>query len=141
MHGDLAPLCDQVVAADAVKKLHLAAAILNTTGRPFFHAVGFRKPHMPWRFPKPYLDHYDSPEKIAIALHPMLHHSMPRIAHHGPDISQQLPGGLPGGNPPWVPMNKTLAQLDRLYVHPPRGLSRPSAPRSPLRSLPPPRLY
>jgi len=113
VHDGTAPLCDQVVAADAVTKLQLAAGILNHTGRPFFHAVGFRKPHMPWRFPKPYLDYYDSPEKIAVALHPMLHNSMPRIAHHGPDISENLGTG----QKPWVPMNTSLAQLNRLYYY------------------------
>ena len=30
----------------------LADKSYNATGRPFFHAVGFRKPHTPWRYPQ-----------------------------------------------------------------------------------------
>ena len=49
------PLCDKTIGDDAVAKLSIAAANLKQTGMPFFLAVGFRKPHTPWRFPAPYL--------------------------------------------------------------------------------------
>ena len=39
-------LCDKVIADDAIVKLGIAAKTRKTTGRPFFLAVGFRKPHM-----------------------------------------------------------------------------------------------
>ena len=38
-----APLCDRVIADDAVAKLRLAAAQLRATSRPFFLAAGFRR--------------------------------------------------------------------------------------------------
>ncbi len=101
----------QVIADDTVAKLRLAAATLRTTGRPFFLASGLRKPHMPWRFPAPYLSHYPPPESIAVALHPTMDPSMPPIAHHSPDL------GIQAGGTPWQPMNTSLAQLDRLYYY------------------------
>ena len=68
LQGDIAagekPLADKIVADDAVAKLELAAAALHKTGRPFFLASGFRKPHMDWRFPKPFLDFYPDADQI-----------------------------------------------------------------------------
>ena len=106
-----APLCDHVIGEDAVQKLRLAAKNLQVTGQPFFLAAGFRKPHMPWRFPAPYTTHYPSVDEIAIAAHPTMDPSVPPIAHHTPDLQYQE-----GGNP-YVAMNKTLAQHDRLYYY------------------------
>ena len=54
------PLCDKTIGDDAVAKLSIAAANLKQTGMPFFLAVGFRKPHTPWRFPAPYLSKCDA---------------------------------------------------------------------------------
>ena len=106
-----APLCDQVIADDAVAKLRIAASMLNKTGRPFFLASGFRKPHMPWRFPKPYAANYPAAADIVIAKHPVMDASVPPIAHHTPDLSSM------NGGDPYVPMAKTLAQHDRLYYY------------------------
>ena len=47
-------LCDRVIADDAVLKLRLAAAHRAASGQPFFLAAGFRKPHLPFRFPAPF---------------------------------------------------------------------------------------
>jgi len=53
-----APLCDKTIGDDAIAKLELGAKHKAGTGRPFMLAVGFRKPHMPWRFPEMMLKPY-----------------------------------------------------------------------------------
>jgi len=65
--------CDRVIADDAVLKLRLAA--MHT---PFFLAVGFRKPHLPFRFPAPFLALVEGD----VAAHPTLSPTVPPIAHH-----------------------------------------------------------
>jgi arylsulfatase A-like enzyme len=104
-------LCDKVISDDAVVKLGIAAKTLKATGRPFFLAVGFRKPHMPWRFPAPYADLYPPPASIELAAHPTMDASVPPIAHHTPDLQFQH-----GGNP-YIKMNDSFAQHDRLYYY------------------------
>jgi len=106
-----APLADKVIGDDAVAKLRLASLQQKATGRPFFLAVGFRKPHMPWRFPKPFLDKYPAADGIAVAQHPTMHSSVPTIAHHSPDLQTKA------GGDPFHPMNKSLAQHERLYYY------------------------
>lgn len=66
------PLCDKTLGDDAVRKLSLAAANRRTTGTPLFMAVGFRKPHLPFRFPQPWLAEYPGQEEIATAKHNVL---------------------------------------------------------------------
>lgn len=65
--------------------------------RPFFMAIGFRKPHMPWRFPAPFLQQYPEPSEVAIAAHPTMDASVPSIAHHSPDLAR--PARRRGGDP------------------------------------------
>jgi len=108
--SDRAPFCDQVIADDAVHKLRVAAANLNATGRPFFLASGFRKPHMAWRFPAPYLNFYPPAADIQIARYPTMDKSMPAIAHHYDFWDEN-------GGSPYVAINTSLAQLDRLYYY------------------------
>eukprot|EP00931_Biecheleriopsis_adriatica_P004102 TRINITY_DN10581_c0_g1_i2.p1 TRINITY_DN10581_c0_g1~~TRINITY_DN10581_c0_g1_i2.p1 ORF type:complete len:751 (+),score=121.10 TRINITY_DN10581_c0_g1_i2:151-2253(+) len=74
-------LCDRVIADDAVVKMRLAAENLNKTGQPFFLAVGFRKPHLPFRFPAPILSLLPPEADVDVATHPTLHPSVPPIAH------------------------------------------------------------
>jgi arylsulfatase A-like enzyme len=107
----IGPLCDAVIASDAISKLRIAANLWKTTGRPFFLASGFRKPHMPWRFPKSFATFYPPPESIGIAKHPIMDVSVPPIAHHTPDLGSQ------NGGSPYVPMASNLAQYDRLYYY------------------------
>ncbi|MEN3940368.1 sulfatase [Prosthecobacter sp. SYSU 5D2] len=51
---------DGLIAQEAVKRLKLAA---KNPGQPFFMAVGFMKPHLPFVAPKKYWDLYD-PAKL-----------------------------------------------------------------------------
>jgi hypothetical protein len=99
------PLCDKVISDDAIVKLGIAAKTRKETGRPFFLAVGFRKPHMPWRFPAPYTKLYPPTSSIELAAHPTMDASVPPIAHHTPDLQFQN-----GGNP-YIEMNKSFAQV------------------------------
>ncbi|MEX0321353.1 MAG: sulfatase [Puniceicoccaceae bacterium] len=58
---------DDGVAAEAgVAKITEYAADFHSTGTPFFLAVGFKKPHMPFNCPKAYWDMYD-PSGIDLA--------------------------------------------------------------------------
>jgi len=74
-------LADRVISSDAVVKLRLAAYNAATTGQPFFLATGFRKPHLAFRFPQPWLDKLPPMEDIKVAEHPTLDASVPPIAH------------------------------------------------------------
>ena len=86
-------LADRVIAQDAVAKLRLAAMNRAATGQPFYLAVGFRKPHLPFRFPKPFLQYLQPLEDIAVAQHPTLDRSVPLVAHgdHPPQSGQYGP--------------------------------------------------
>ena len=80
------PLCDKTIGDDAVSKLTHAASKRRSDGTPFFVAVGFRKPHLAFRFPRPWLEKYPSVDKIATAKHPVMDPSMPPVAARNPDL-------------------------------------------------------
>jgi hypothetical protein len=111
LQGDVAvgekPLADKIVADDALTKLELAAAGLHDTGRPFLLAAGFRKPHMSWRFPKPFLDFYPDADQIQVAAHPTQDYSIPPIAHRDPTLQSS----------PYLAMDTALAQTNRLFYY------------------------
>lgn len=54
---------------------------LKKTSNPFFLAVGFVKPHLPFNAPKKYWDLYDA-EKIKLPKNSIFPESAPRIANH-----------------------------------------------------------
>ena len=70
------PLPDDQIADHAVHTLGRAAKRLATDGQPFFVAVGFHKPHLPFIFPEEFLTRY------------------PREEIHVPD-NQFAPVGMP----------------------------------------------
>jgi arylsulfatase A-like enzyme len=70
-------LPDGATAAEAVKRLHA----LKEKGGPFFFAVGFLKPHLPFVSPKKYWDLYDS-EKIPLPAIDHLPEGCPEFAGH-----------------------------------------------------------
>ena len=51
---------DGRVAAEAVKRLHAAKKRLAQSNTPFFIAVGFVRPHLPFAVPKRYWDRYEA---------------------------------------------------------------------------------
>ena len=70
-------LPDGYTAAEAVKRLHA----LKAKNEPFFLAVGFLKPHLPFIAPKKYWDIYD-PEKIPVPAIDQLPKGAPAFAGH-----------------------------------------------------------
>ena len=101
-------LCDKVIYDDALMKLHKASSNFNSTGQRFFLAVGFRKPHTPWRFPYPYLQFYNnvSSSKVDVAEHPTLDPSVPPIAISSFDFQN-----------PYEPMARDSAEGHRLAYY------------------------
>jgi len=117
------------------KVADLAVASLREISKkdqPFFLAVGFIKPHLPWVSPKKYWDMYD-PEKIALAPNPYLPKDAPPYAINPNDGELRSYKGVPpeGLVPPEVQrklkqayfagvsysdaqIGKVLAELDRL---------------------------
>ncbi len=70
-------LPDGYTAAEAVKRLH----DLKSKGQPFFLAVGFLKPHLPFVAPKKYWDLYD-PNSIPLPAIDHLPAGAPEFAGH-----------------------------------------------------------
>ena len=56
------PLKDMKLADAAVSKLEDLAPKFKDDNEPFFMAVGFHKPHLPFVFPKSFLDYYPEDE-------------------------------------------------------------------------------
>ena len=67
--------------------------------------VGFRKPHLAFRFPKPFLSLFPDVASIPVAAHPTMDPSVPAIAHH--DAAPQLD--------PYVPTEPAVARQWRLF--------------------------
>ena len=86
-------LPDGATAAEAVKRLHA----LKQKGQPFFLAVGFLKPHLPFVSPKKYWDLYD-PDKIPLPAIDHLPAGAPEFAGHNNSELHNYPG-VPKGNP------------------------------------------
>lgn len=86
-------LPDGATAAEAVKRLHA----LKQKGQPFFLAVGFLKPHLPFVSPKKYWDLYD-PEKIPLPAIDHLPDGCPAFAgHNNSELHAYI--GVPQENP------------------------------------------
>lgn len=68
---------DGIYTKEAIKKLNM----LNKGSKPFFLAVGYQKPHLPFIAPKKYWDLYDR-EEIELAEFQDLAEGTPRIAYH-----------------------------------------------------------
>jgi hypothetical protein len=73
------PPCDYVAYSDAVDKLRYAKANKESTGQPFFLAVGIRRPHLGFRAPKAYFDLYP-PEQTRLPVQATLDKSVDPIA-------------------------------------------------------------
>ena len=49
---------------------------------PFFLGIGFHKPHLSWRYPEEFLQHYTNESNIQVAKHRMTPKGMPMVAFH-----------------------------------------------------------
>lgn len=86
-------LPDGATAAEAVKRI----AALKATGEPFFLAVGFVKPHLPFVAPKKYWDLHD-PSKIPLPERDTLPDGTAGFVGHTNGELHSYPG-VPQGNP------------------------------------------
>jgi arylsulfatase A-like enzyme len=86
-------LPDGATAHEAVKRLH----DLKTKGEPFFLAVGFLKPHLPFVAPKKYWDLYD-PNTIPVPTIEHLPEGCPEFAGHNNSELHNYQG-VPKENP------------------------------------------
>ncbi len=86
-------LPDGATAAEAVKRLH----DLKAKGQPFFLAVGFLKPHLPFVAPKKYWDLYDA-NQIPVPAFDRLPAGAPEFAGHNNSELHNYPG-VPKENP------------------------------------------
>jgi iduronate 2-sulfatase len=96
------PLTDKVTGDDGLAKLR--AALAAGPSHPFYLAVGFRKPHLPFRAPAPYQDLYPPATLVPLARFQTLDRSVPPIAYHA--------SGLWGD--PYHAMPAAAAQRNRL---------------------------
>lgn len=86
-------LPDGATAAEAVKRIHR----LTSQSQPFFLAVGFLKPHLPFVAPKQYWDLYD-PDQIPVPTIDHLPTGAPEFAGHTNGELHSYPG-VPTENP------------------------------------------
>ncbi|KAL4231582.1 hypothetical protein ACF0H5_009163 [Mactra antiquata] len=100
------PLVDQQIAQHAIETLHKVKDAALSGEKPFFVAVGFHKPHLPFVFPKSFLNYY--PE-VQLPDNPYAPVNMPEVAwysygglrgyhdihhlHASGGINTTLPGG------------------------------------------------
>ena len=95
-------LPDGATAAEAVKRRHA----LKSQSKPFFLAVGFLKPHLPFVAPKQYWDLYD-PNPIPVPAIDQLPTGVPEFAGHTNGELHNSPG-VPKGDPLPADFAKTL---------------------------------
>jgi iduronate 2-sulfatase len=96
---------DGKIAEEAIVRLQAAA---KQPGQPFFLAVGFLKPHLPFCAPKKYWDLYD-PAKFTLA-------KFQQAPHASPDYALQNSGEL--RNYANIPNNRILpTELQRTLIH------------------------
>ncbi len=100
------PLCDRTIRLDALAKLRLAAAERAKTGRQFFLAVGFRKPHMPWRVPSDFVARFNN-VSISVPKNPTMDSSVPPVAHFDEFLQTD----------PYQALKPDAARKNRLYYH------------------------
>ncbi len=95
-------LPDGAAAAEAVKRL----SALKAKKEPFFLAVGFAKPHLPFVAPKKFWDLYD-PNTIPVPTMDHLPEGSPKFAGHNNGELHNYPG-VPTENPIPADFAKTL---------------------------------
>lgn len=82
---------DGRVAAEAIRRLRAAKLRREDDATPFFMAVGFARPHLPFSAPKKYWDLYD-PNSLPMPAIEELPLDSPRVAHkRGGEIANYKP--------------------------------------------------
>ena len=77
------PLKDMKLADAAVSKLEELAPKFKDDNEPFFMAVGFHKPHLPFVFPESFLDYYPEDDiELPDDVSKYVPEDMPKIAFH-----------------------------------------------------------
>lgn len=97
-----AELPDGAAANEAVKRIHA----LKSNEKPFFLAVGFAKPHLPFVAPKKYWDFYD-PNSIPVPTIDHLPEGSPEFAGHSNSELHNYPG-VPKDDPIPADFARTL---------------------------------
>jgi iduronate 2-sulfatase len=92
---------DGLIAQEAVRRIEATADV----DQPFFLAVGFWRPHLPFNAPKKYWDLYPA-EEIVLADNPVFPEGVPAIAlHNSPELL-----GYPGVPRPVHTMDENFAR-------------------------------
>ncbi|CAH1787732.1 unnamed protein product [Owenia fusiformis] len=112
------PLPDTQIAQNAIKVLKRVGPVSQKEDKPFFLAVGFHKPHLPFVFPERFLKYYPK-EVIRPPANPQAPVNMPNIAWFNywdlrtryKDIDKLNISGAPNHT---LPLNITLT-LRRAY--------------------------
>ena len=86
-------LPDGAIATEAIRRLRR----LKAQGKPFFLAVGFYKPHLPFVAPKQYWDLYDPTQIPRPAIDHLPQGAPPWAGHDNGELHNYL--GVPAGNP------------------------------------------
>lgn len=103
---DVFRLEDRIISDDALLKLNAGYTNYKSSGQPFFLAVGFRKPHLPFKHPAPYDALYADPSNITLAKYQTMDPSVPPIAFH-----ETSTGGY--DTTPWKALPAAAAGLTR----------------------------
>lgn len=101
------PFEDRVIGDAGVLLLRELGAARAAGGAPFYLAVGFRKPHLPFRHPDFYDAMYAPQSSIAVAKHGVLDKSIPPIAFHQADPIVS----------PYTPVDVAVAQSYRFNYY------------------------
>jgi len=100
---------DGRVAAETIKRLQAAQQRRQQDGTPFFIAVGFVRPHLPFSAPKQYWDMHD-PQKLPMPTFEEHPAGSPQVAHkRGGEIAAYKP--VPEGDATFAP------ELKRKLIH------------------------
>ena len=68
---------------DVANTDHFIENLKNIGNEPFFFAMGFHKPHLPWDAPKEFFDLYPDEENIDLPFNPYIPEDMPESAWTG----------------------------------------------------------